>query len=43
VAALDRHRTDCRAFAERLTWEACARTFVKHVAAATQGPRKLAA
>jgi len=43
LAALDRNRADCRAFAEKLTWEACARTFVRHVSAATQAAKALAA
>jgi glycosyltransferase involved in cell wall biosynthesis len=43
LAALDRNRADCRAFAEKLTWEACARTFVRHVTEATQAAKALAA
>ena len=43
LAALDRNRADCRAFAEKLTWEACARTFVRHVTEATQTAKALAA
>ncbi|MDO9412275.1 MAG: glycosyltransferase family 1 protein [Pseudolabrys sp.] len=34
--ALELDRGACRAFAERLTWQACARTFVEHV---TEGAR----
>jgi 1,2-diacylglycerol 3-alpha-glucosyltransferase/glucuronosyltransferase len=36
LRALELDRGDCRAFAEMLTWEACARTFVQHV---TEGAR----
>lgn len=38
LGALDLDKTACRAFAEKLTWEATARTFVKHVTEATQRP-----
>lgn len=43
LAALQVERGACRAFAEKLTWEACARTFVRHVTEATQGAKALAA
>ena len=36
LGALELDRADCRAFAERLTWEACARTFLELV---TEGAR----
>jgi glycosyltransferase involved in cell wall biosynthesis len=36
LQALELDRDACRAFAERLTWQACARTFVEHV---TEGAR----
>ncbi len=38
--ALDLDKAACRTFAEGLTWEATARTFVKHVTEATQRPRR---
>ncbi|MFA6265626.1 MAG: glycosyltransferase family 1 protein [Pseudolabrys sp.] len=38
--ALELDRADCRDFAQGLTWEATARTFVKHVTEATQKPRR---
>jgi glycosyltransferase involved in cell wall biosynthesis len=41
--ALQRDRGECRAFAEKLTWQACARTFVRHVTEATQAAKALAA
>jgi glycosyltransferase involved in cell wall biosynthesis len=34
---------DCREFAQALTWEQCARAFIRHVTEATQASRKLAA
>ncbi|MBI1203584.1 MAG: glycosyltransferase [Rhodopseudomonas sp.] len=43
LTALQIERGACRAFAEKLTWEACARTFVRHVTEATQGAKALAA
>ena len=43
LAALRIERGACRAFAEKLTWESCARTFVRHVTEATQGAKALAA
>lgn len=36
LEALELERADCRAFAERLTWAACAQTFLDHV---TEGAR----
>ncbi len=36
LGALELDRAACRAFAETLTWEACARTFLEHV---TEGAR----
>jgi glycosyltransferase involved in cell wall biosynthesis len=36
LGALELDRAACRAFAERLTWQACARTFLEHV---TEGAR----
>ncbi|MDO8874726.1 MAG: glycosyltransferase family 1 protein [Pseudolabrys sp.] len=36
LEALELDRAACRAFAEGLTWEACARTFIQHV---TEGAR----
>jgi glycosyltransferase involved in cell wall biosynthesis len=36
LEALELSPADCRAFAEKLTWEACARTFLEHV---TEGAR----
>lgn len=41
LGALDLDKAACRSFAEGLTWEATARTFVKHVTEATQKPRRL--
>lgn len=40
LGALDLDKEACRKFAEGLTWEATARTFVKHVTEATQRPRR---
>ena len=39
LAALDCSRADCRAFAERLTWEASARIFLSHVSHAAKPMR----
>ncbi|KQZ00202.1 alpha-mannosyltransferase [Pseudolabrys sp. Root1462] len=40
LTALALDRAACRDFARGLTWEATARTFVKHVTEATQKPRR---
>lgn len=40
LGALELDRAACRDFARSLTWEATARTFVKHVTEATQKPRR---
>jgi len=40
LGALELDKAACRSFAEGLTWEATARTFVKHVTEATQKPRR---
>ena len=41
LKALDIDRDACRAFAERMTWENCARTFVHHVGAAASQTQPL--
>jgi glycosyltransferase involved in cell wall biosynthesis len=43
LGALKCSRANCREFALRLTWQASARTFVEHVAEATQAWRRIAA
>jgi glycosyltransferase involved in cell wall biosynthesis len=43
LAALECSREECRAFAERLTWQNSARIFLQHVIAATHSGRKWAA
>jgi glycosyltransferase involved in cell wall biosynthesis len=40
LGALELDKAACRAFAEGMTWEATARTFVNYVIEATQKPRK---
>ena len=40
LEALELSRHDCRDFALDMTWEKCARTFIEHVAEATQVPRR---
>lgn len=40
LGALELDKSACRSFAEGLTWEATARTFVTHVTEATQKPRR---